>query len=105
MSRQEVQGVLAGDDELSASMTYVRNARGVFEPEGPNDPGLQDVAVRYSEQRKDADTERIQKIVARWLGVVGPFGGIDVLYLFYDDEEKLVDHIEGHYDICGRRFD
>ena len=99
MSRQEVQSVLAHDGTLSSPVTFVRNVKDVFTVKGPGDDFLVEIAVRYLHKREKADGKRVQKIVARYHGDCDAFGGYYVLYLFYDEEEKLVDHGEAHYEV------
>jgi len=105
MSRQEVRGLIARDGSLSPPITYVRNSEGVFAIQGPGDDSLVAVPERYLETRTRAYATRVRTIVARiprnWPGS----GHLDVLYLLYDEDEKLMEHFEGNWDICSRRID
>jgi hypothetical protein len=104
MTLQEVGEVLARDPSLTQPMTFVRNTEGKFTVEAPGLPGWTfwvQLPEHFLAKQPKVYAQRIRTIEARQvkedIGVRN-----EVLYTYYDADQRLVLCHEAHYDMHNR---
>ncbi|NLX26487.1 MAG: hypothetical protein GXY61_11115 [Lentisphaerae bacterium] len=95
MTLEETQLTLADGGALFPPEIYIRNADGGFTPADPDQNGNIEYLTYEMETLPKSEHARIQKVVIQSRG--WGFFGFDKFYLFFDEEDKLLNHTVLHY--------